>query len=106
MPQAARTKTPRHKSPVSPALLSRLNGAAMGPLAASQSALQESFKLMARRAHAYAEWAEAVSNSTTAEQVFEACTAWASRTPEDYLRTSAALAEAISAQGKQSTPSQ
>lgn len=105
MPQAA-AKTPRHKSPVSAALLSRLNGAAMGPLAASQSALQESFKLMARRAQAYAEWAEAVSNSTTAEQVFEACSAWVARTPEDYLRTSAALAEAISAQGEQTAQSQ
>lgn len=101
MPQTARNGTHSTDRAI-PAAMSHMNGAALAPLAASQSFAQEGFKLMARRAQAYAEWAEAVSHSATPADFFQAYSAWLARVPQDYLRTGAELANAVTEQAQQS----
>ncbi len=100
MPQTARSGTPSSDRP-NPAAMSHINGAALAPLAASQSLAQESFKLLARRAQAYAAWAEAISHSSTPAEYFEAYSAWLARVPQDYLRTGAEIANAVTEKAQQ-----
>lgn len=98
MPRSGPNHTEATPEQPSVRVLAHLNGAALAPLSAGQSIAQESFKLLARRAQAYADWADAVSHSTTPAQLMQAFSTWLTRLPEDYVRASADLANSVATQ--------
>lgn len=69
--------------------------AAASPMRIAQSMTQEGMKFMARRLHAYADWADAFAASSTPQQWMETQNAFLARAQRDYAEESAALAATL-----------